>query len=248
VGEVVDGGAQLVGVEVGPGDVGEVELGVGGLEQQEVAQPPLAAGANDQIGVGRPRRPHVLAQRLFADGVGLELARGDALGDAAGRLGDVFARAVGDSEPQHHRSAVGRRLAEPRDGALTRIGQRPQIADDLDARALAAQLGLLAAGELFEQPVKGADLGGRAFAVVEAEREKRQVLDAELARRTHDLAHPLGAELVAQHPGQAALTGPAAVAVENDGDVAGGGQSRGSRGTHDARNMPRMARRCEQGA
>ena len=47
--EVGDGGAQIVGAEVGPQSVDEAELGVGALPQQEVGQPLLAAGADEEI-------------------------------------------------------------------------------------------------------------------------------------------------------------------------------------------------------
>ena len=41
------------GVEVGPEDVGEVQLRVGELPQQEIADALLAAGADQQVGLGR---------------------------------------------------------------------------------------------------------------------------------------------------------------------------------------------------
>ena len=38
--------------EIGPQHLGEPQFGVGGLPQEEIAQPLLAAGADHQIGIG----------------------------------------------------------------------------------------------------------------------------------------------------------------------------------------------------
>ena len=53
-------------VEVGPQLVGEDQLGVGGLPQQVVGQPLLAAGADDQVGVVHLGRVEQRAERLLA--------------------------------------------------------------------------------------------------------------------------------------------------------------------------------------
>src|SRR5262245_66625223 len=49
--EIVERRAQVVGAEVGPQRVDETELGVGELPQQEVREPLLAAGTDEQIDV-----------------------------------------------------------------------------------------------------------------------------------------------------------------------------------------------------
>ena len=50
-------------VEVGPIGRNEHELAVGGLPQQEIRQPLLAAGADDQVGIGQVRRIEMLPER-----------------------------------------------------------------------------------------------------------------------------------------------------------------------------------------
>ena len=49
----IDRGVERGGVEIGPQHVGEIELGVGELPQQEVRDPLLAAGADEQVGLRR---------------------------------------------------------------------------------------------------------------------------------------------------------------------------------------------------
>src|SRR5437016_7295674 len=59
--EIAHGTRQLRRAEVGPHGVGEVQLGIGGFPQEEVREPLLAAGANQEVDVGEndagPNRP-----------------------------------------------------------------------------------------------------------------------------------------------------------------------------------------------
>ena len=49
---------EIVGVEFGPHPLGEMQFGIGAFPEQEVGQPLLAAGADDEIDVAQalPRR------------------------------------------------------------------------------------------------------------------------------------------------------------------------------------------------
>ena len=49
--EIDHGGGEIVAVEVGPHAIGEMELGIGALPEQEIGQPFLAAGADQEIDV-----------------------------------------------------------------------------------------------------------------------------------------------------------------------------------------------------
>ena len=51
--EFLDGLVQLAGRKIGPQGIAEIELGVGQLPKQEVADAVFAAGPNQQIGAGR---------------------------------------------------------------------------------------------------------------------------------------------------------------------------------------------------
>src|SRR5205814_10375488 len=54
-------------VEVGPQRVGEIELAVRELPEQEVADALLAAGADEQIGLRRVAHRQIRRERLLAD-------------------------------------------------------------------------------------------------------------------------------------------------------------------------------------
>ena len=60
----------------------------------------------------------------------------------------------------------------------------------------------------------------RALPVLGGKGVEREILDADVFAVIGDFAHGLGADGVAGGAGQAALFRPAAVAVENDGNVA----------------------------
>src|SRR5262249_30296834 len=68
--------------EVRPERVDEHELGIGGLPQQEIAQPLLPAGPDDQVGIGHVRREQVALEERLVDPSGIEGARLGGLGDA----------------------------------------------------------------------------------------------------------------------------------------------------------------------
>src|SRR5208337_1126135 len=56
---------QLGAAKVGPEGLGDVDLGVGDLPQQEIAQPHLAAGANDQVELGQAVRIEMVCDALL---------------------------------------------------------------------------------------------------------------------------------------------------------------------------------------
>src|SRR5262245_30298761 len=84
--KVGDGSAQVLGAEVGPEYVEEIQLGIGRLPQQEVGQPLFAAGADEEIdvrlntGAGRRQEPPKrcarggVCKRPTHDGVGNGIA------------------------------------------------------------------------------------------------------------------------------------------------------------------------------
>ena len=63
--EINDRQIQILALEVRPQGIAEIKLAVGALPQQEIAQPQLAAGADDQLRIGNARRPQVLAEILL---------------------------------------------------------------------------------------------------------------------------------------------------------------------------------------
>ena len=84
---------ELLLVEVRPEHIREVQLGVGGLPQQVVREPVLAAGADHQIGVGHVGRVEQRRELFF--GLAVEAPRGvEQLGAAAVVERDVELQAV----------------------------------------------------------------------------------------------------------------------------------------------------------
>ena len=226
---------ELGGAEVGPRRLGEVELRVGALEEHEIADPMIAAGTDQEIGARRARRPHRVAEGLFGDARGVELARGGARGEPLRGAHDVLPRAVRDREAKQHAITAGRRLFEPPNRAAARGGERFDVADHLNARALIDELSALGDRKPLEEPVERLHLVGGALLVVEAQREHGERLDPRFAGGADDLANAIGAALVAGDAREPARLRPAAVAVEDDRDVsrdARGGARGGVEGRH----------------
>ena len=110
--EFADRGGEVVGIEVRPHPVGEVELGIGALPQQEVREALLAAGADQQIDVA------AMARRVAGDEAAEALARelGAAI-ERGRRVQDGVARRVVERDAQMQLLAVAR-SAPPRPRCL----------------------------------------------------------------------------------------------------------------------------------
>ena len=74
-GELEERGVEGVRSEVGPERLGEVELGVGRLPDQEVRQALLAAGPDDEVRVGQADRVERRADGGLVDVLGRDAAR-----------------------------------------------------------------------------------------------------------------------------------------------------------------------------
>src|SRR5471032_1376058 len=92
--EFGDGFLEMGLVEGGPQGVDEHQHGVGALPEQEVADALLAAGADQQVGIGHTGGQQFLLEQLLVDLLGGELAgRHLAREDASGAQ-NLVARAV----------------------------------------------------------------------------------------------------------------------------------------------------------
>src|SRR5690606_2594489 len=81
-------------IEVRPPDDGEVKLRVGRLPEPEVADPLLAPGASEEIGLRRPGHRKMRCEVLFAEPVGFAGQLGRSLQQRPGGLEDVPAATV----------------------------------------------------------------------------------------------------------------------------------------------------------
>ena len=214
----VDRRVELPGVEVRPQRRSEVKLGVGELPKQEIADALLAAGADEQIGLGRVIEREIRSQLILRKAV---LGQRPAANQLRQRLHQVPAPAVvgGDGE---RKTRIGRgQLLGPARELDDPRPERRDIADDLQPHLVPVQaFGLLLQGG-HEQLLERRNLFGRPAPVLRAERKQGKVFDAALAARARDPAHRLDALLVTRHARQIALLGPAPVAVHDDGDVPG---------------------------
>src|SRR5439155_13937105 len=98
--------------ERGPVRITEVELAVGALPQEEAREPDLAAGADDEVRVGKIGRVEILADRLLGDALDDRLHVLALLALLAQhrphRVDDLLAAAVRERDRQVHR-AIRRR-------------------------------------------------------------------------------------------------------------------------------------------
>ena len=95
------------------------------------------------------------------------------------------------------------------------------IAEDADAHVVAVKVFHLAVTEFQQQPHQHADFFGGALPVFRRKRVKRKHFYPEVAAFPDDCAHRFHTRAVAHCAGQAALFGPAAVSVHDDGHMPG---------------------------
>ncbi len=100
--EMLDRGVELALVEVRPQRVAEVQLGVGEIPQQEIADALLAAGADQQVGIRQTGQRQLLAELRLVDVVRAQLAGDAALGELPRGASDVPAPAVRDGDDERH--------------------------------------------------------------------------------------------------------------------------------------------------
>src|SRR3569623_2391109 len=81
-------------VEIRPVLLDEDEFGIGALPEQEVREPLLAAGADDDVRIGHARGVESPANSIFGDVFGLEPARANQRRNTADRLHNLGLAAV----------------------------------------------------------------------------------------------------------------------------------------------------------
>jgi hypothetical protein len=205
--------------EIRPKGVGDVDLGVGNLPEQEVADAQLAAGAHQQVGIRNTGRVKVIADLLLVDVGNVDGTGPDFTCDAAHGVHQLCAATV--TQRQHQREAGI--VLQPLDalGELVLGGARHLVdaPDGSQADVVLVQFLDLGPQIEFQQMHQGGDFGPWPVPVLTGERVERQVLHAELAAGAHDGADAVRTAPVPFHARQAALLGPASVAVHDDGDV-----------------------------
>src|SRR5207247_1713779 len=92
--KIDDGLEEMAAAEVGPQNLGDVDLGVGDLPQQEVRHAQLATGANQQVGIVDVRGVKVIGEKLLVDHRIAHLALAKQGHDAIAGVDDLCASAV----------------------------------------------------------------------------------------------------------------------------------------------------------
>src|SRR5688572_13156350 len=186
------------GVEVRPERFGEVELAVGELPEQEVADALLAAGADEKIGLGRVAHREIRRKRGLFYGfqpwiVLQKLPHG---------LQDVPAAAVVRRDREREALVAGGQSLALLDQLADLGVEALRVADHLETHAAGMQLGDLVlqrgAEQLHEQP----HFLGRTAPVLGAEGEQREAGNAAINAGAYRGAHPLRAAPVAGDPRQ----------------------------------------------
>ena len=211
--EVLQRQVEGVGVEVGPQAWREVELGVGQLPENEVGDALLAAGADAEIHRRHPGQAQLGSEGGLVDGLGIHLAGGHPLGEAARRPGQVPLAAIVGGDHQVQPGVVAGLGLGPGDVLLDRVREGREITDHREPDAVLVELADLALQRQQEQLHQGADLGPGTLPVLAGEGEQGEGLDPALGGAADGGAHRLHAGMVATHAGEAARPRPAVVAV-----------------------------------
>src|ERR1700722_10501830 len=172
-GVVLQRGLERRRVEIRPKPVGEIQLGIGQVPQQEVADALFAAGANEQVRVAditqRQRRSKSrLIELRWRELMALDLQR-----QAACRVHDVAPAAVAERDLQQQAGVRGGNLLGAGHAGLQPRVQLVALADEAHAHPAAVQFLDLGLERLDEQRHQAHDLIARAAPVFAAEGEQR---------------------------------------------------------------------------
>src|SRR5690606_23874239 len=212
---VQQGFVQLLPVEVGPVDCGEVVFGIGTLPDQEVAQAEFPACADDQIRVGQVASVEVMADQLLGDLLRL-VAMLDNLADG---VDDLRAPAVVEGHVEDEPVVVLGQV----DGMVDLVPQFllnfGQVTKVAKLYALLVELVQLAVDDITQDGHQPLDFFFGAAPVLRREGVNGEDFDAELHTGPQDLTQIFGSCPVTGDAGQPALTRPAPIAIHNNGDV-----------------------------
>src|SRR5262245_25540347 len=240
---VGDGAIEVGGPEVRPERRSHPQLGIRDLPQQEIRDPHLAAGADQQIGIGHAfgveRAADVgLRHRIRRQLTPLHATREDAKG-----VQELVAAAVVERHQQREARVVARLAGDVLEAAADRQRHAGRAADHAQAHLVVHEIRQLVVDRLLEQPHQHRHLVLGPVPVFRRERVQGEEAQARGVRRTDDGARGLDPLAVTRHAWQAALGRPAAVAGHDDGHVRGHGvsahalQERGLRGDRHQKDM-----------
>ena len=215
-----DGLVKLLGRKVRPEDVGEIKFAVSALPEEEIGDAHLPARPDQQLRV--------------RDAGGIEIAAEGALVDLLRCLAVLYVRGIAHRGTDDLVPAavvetdIGLEAVVARGDLVGLFHELPQlrgkpldIAEHLHADVVALHRVDGLAQVLLQKAHDGLDLVGRALPVLGGEGVDRQILHADILAVGRDLAEILRPDGVPRRAGKTAASGPAAVAVQNNGNMAG---------------------------
>eukprot|EP00421_Protoceratium_reticulatum_P066804 CAMPEP_0168419372 /NCGR_PEP_ID=MMETSP0228-20121227/32234_1 /TAXON_ID=133427 /ORGANISM="Protoceratium reticulatum, Strain CCCM 535 (=CCMP 1889)" /LENGTH=221 /DNA_ID=CAMNT_0008433251 /DNA_START=40 /DNA_END=702 /DNA_ORIENTATION=+ len=176
--------------------VEEEHLAVCELEHQEVAQPALPRGADEDVGVRHVPREQPLGDLPLVDGLRLQLAGGRLPGQLPAGLRHVAAATVADADVKLKAAARRGPLLQPPHLGLEFAGKQPSIGGE-EAHPDVEPGRMVAKSRDFSQEEvhHGLNLVGFTLPILCREGEDRQDPDADLRAPLHQVAEllPTGA-------------------------------------------------------
>src|SRR6266571_7031125 len=98
---------QLAGIEIGPVDLGKIEFGIGQLPEQEIADPHLAAGADEKVRIRHLRGKEIAVEHGIIDRSGGNPACCEIGGQKRRGADDLLAPAVREGQGKGHAGVAG---------------------------------------------------------------------------------------------------------------------------------------------
>ena len=202
--------------EVRPQDVGEEQLGVGRLPEQEVTQSLLSTGADEQV--------HVAGTAWCVNGLihgSLEglAGRGYPAGDTAGRRHQRITGRIVDRDAEVERYPFARTLLDVRDAASEGTGDPVPTPYYAEAHTTVRQVGALGVQILLEQKHQVIHFAPRTAPIVRGKSVERKRGDPQPRRGLHRSSDRRRSGDMARLPGSPAQESPTAVPIHIDRDM-----------------------------
>ena len=126
-------------VEIRPEHIGDVQLGVGQLPEQEVADALFAAGANQQVRINLPGSEELIGKLVLIDGTWLELTAGHTLRQQPSGAHQLPPAAVIGAYVEVNAGVMSGATSGISDQLLQPLGQLIQVTQKTDAHLLLVQ-------------------------------------------------------------------------------------------------------------
>src|SRR5262249_3229110 len=190
------------------------------LPQKEIRKTQLAAGADEEVGVGEPSRIEIGAETLGRHLCQCNCPACHVLRDAARCASNLVAGAVVEGDGEIERGIVLGKI----DGVVDQpenIGLEPGArSNHADLHPVLMQIGEVASDEAAQQAKQVVDLLFRTCPVLRRKAEQSEMSDAKLDASLDRAPDALDALAMTFGARQPTLCGPAAIAVHDDRDMA----------------------------